>query len=160
MTIGFRVTYNQAQFRHLSDKLSAIEIKQVITQSTKDVATFLQGKMQEYPPEKRVTRKQAYGVTFFTDKQRRWFFAALNSGELELPYRRTGALREGWRIMHVENKYALTNDVGYAGFVQERSQQSRMQRIIGWKTVSTQLQRYKSELGRVGMTNIRRWAKS
>jgi hypothetical protein len=28
-----------------------------------------------YPPQKSVTRKKAYGVSFFSDRQRRWFFA-------------------------------------------------------------------------------------
>jgi hypothetical protein len=158
MPIGFRISYNQGQFKRLSNKLSPAESKALVDQTTKAVADFLLPKIQEYPPVKHVTRKQAYGVTFFTDKQRRWFWAALRSGELELPYRRTGTLRQGWHIASTKSStYTLTNATEYAGLVQERGQQSRMMRIIGWKTPSTFLQQYKSEIGRVGIANVRRW---
>ena len=82
--IGFRINIHPpGQFEKLSAKLNNFERKQVVHQTTVEVTQFLKGKMQEYPPEKRVTRKQAYGQTFFSDKQRRWFFAALQIGRVD-----------------------------------------------------------------------------
>lgn len=158
MASGFVVSYNQAQFKRLSAKLSPPEVAQLVHQTTRNVADFMRGKAQEYPPEKRVTRRQAYGVTFFTAKQRRWFWAALNSGELELPYRRTNTLRDSWNISGGNDRVMVTNTADYFKFVHERGRQSRMMTIIGWKTVSYWLQKYKSEIGRVGIRNARLWA--
>lgn len=51
---------------------------------------------KEQPPYKYVSRKAAYGRSFFSDKQRRYFFAALKDGRIDTPYRRTGTLRGSW----------------------------------------------------------------
>ena len=159
MAVGFTIRYNQAQFKKLSQKLSPDETKQVVHQTTDEVSEFFKRKMQDYPPQKRVTRQQAYGKTFFTDKQRRWFFGALNRGELEIPYRRTKKLAEGWTVLKgTRGERSLTNITPYAPLVQDRSRQSRMMKIIGWRTVSYYLWRYASEIGRVGLVNVRRWA--
>ncbi len=45
-----------------------------------DVSEYFLNVLREYPPQKSITRKAAYGVSFFSDKQRRFFFAALKSG--------------------------------------------------------------------------------
>jgi len=62
-----------------------------------DVAKYLVNVLKKYPPPKRVTRKAAYGTTFFSDNQRKFFFAALRSGAISVPYRRTQAFARGWR---------------------------------------------------------------
>jgi hypothetical protein len=160
MATGFRITYDQAQFKRIEAKLNGFEKAQVLHQTQADVAKFLQVKMQDYPPQKRVTRMQAFGKTFFSAKQRRYFFWALHNGNIKVPYHRTDELRRGWRIITAGNATTLTNAVPYAPLVQERNRQSRMQTIIGWRTVSYYLQMYKSEIGRVGLTNIRRWKDS
>lgn len=154
---GFAVRYDQAQFRRLQNKFSQTEVKQIIHQTTQEVTEFLQAKMQEAPPQKAVMRQQAFGTTFFTTKQRRWFFGALKRGELTIPYRRTGKLAANWRIQKQGAMRLLTNETPYVGYVQERNVQSRMMKIIGWRTVSYYLQRYSSEVGRVGIMNIKRW---
>jgi len=159
--IGLAIKYSQAQFKKLSDKLSDFERGRVVHQSTQDVAEFMQDKLRRYPAQKHVTRAQAFGQTFQSDKQRRWFFAALGSGELTLPYQRTNALAQGWDVRPLgSDGVQLINETPYAGYVMERSKQSRMAKLIGWQTVSYWLQRYGSEIGRVALKNIRRWKDS
>ena len=51
-------------------------------------------------PYRYVTRKSAYGVSFFTDKQRRWFFWALRTGQIDPGSgTRTGKTSEAWKAV-------------------------------------------------------------
>lgn len=87
------------------------------------------------PPQRKVTRKQAYGVSFFSARQRRWFFAALNSGEISVPYKRTHGLINSWHKVGSGRNAFLINDSYYAPFIYGDKTQSRMAKLIGWKTV-------------------------
>ena len=93
--------------------------------------------LRKYPPQKSVTRKEAYGQTFFTDRQRRWFFANLKSGELKIPHERSGDLGRGWKKQASARKgqRAIVNTVGYADRVMGPGQ-SRMSKLIGWRKVA------------------------
>jgi hypothetical protein len=93
--------------------------------------------VQASPPQKKVTRKQAYGKTFFSEKQRRWFFAALKSGGLTIPYRRTQAFRKGWRIIGKGERTIIVNTAKAGPFLVGENRQSRMSALIGWKKMST-----------------------
>jgi hypothetical protein len=158
--ITIHVEYNQGQFRKLRDKLDGFERKQVYHQSVGDVAKFMIGKFQVYPPYRYVSRRQAYGVTFFTDRQRRWFFAALRSGELQIPYARTQRLRYGWRsTTYAPGQIRIVNDVPYTRYVQSKPEQSRMMRLIGWDTAEDTMDRYEGEIGRVAFRRVDQWAK-
>lgn len=55
---------------------------------------------------------------FKSDKQRRWFFAALKSGAITVPYRRTQTLAKGWKIVTKTTGYTIENTVPYAPLVQ------------------------------------------
>lgn len=89
-----------------------------------------------YPPVKRVTRKQAYGQTFQSDKQRRWFFSALRSGTLTLPYSRTAAVRSGWKLVEQGLTVSVTNSAPGAKYVHGEETQARMMTLIGWRKLS------------------------
>lgn len=60
---------------------------------------------------------------FKTDKQRKFFFAALKDGRIKVPYQRTRTLAEGWEIQRTPSAqrnsqgYSLTNAVAYAEMV-------------------------------------------
>jgi hypothetical protein len=96
---------------------------------------FLLPKVSKPAPQNYVTRKAAYGVTFFTAKQRRWFFAALRNGEINVPYKRTGAMMGNWRIEGSGRQSFLANDAPGIEFVQGEGQ-SRHEAKVGWKKVS------------------------
>lgn len=163
MAVGLRFEYDQTQFKALSDKLDSFERKDVLGQTLGEVAEFMQGKLRDYPPYRYVSRKAAYGVSFFSDRQRRWFFAALAEGRIKPGQNnRTGALGEGWRIQQSGPKQLdLVNEVPYAVYVQGTiTQQARQPRMAGWKSITVWLRTFKSEIGRVGMRNLDRWIKS
>lgn len=160
--IGIRFEYNQAQFKKLSDKLADFERKDVIGQTVGEVGEFMRGKLRDYPGYRYVSRRAAYGVPFFSDRQRRWFFAALASGELKIGDNRTRRLADGWQIKQTGPKQIdLFNAVPYAKYVQgTMTEQARQPRLVGWWSVTRWLREFKSEIGRVGMTNIKKWIDS
>src|SRR5512139_1044120 len=101
----------------------------------------------EQPDYKYVSRADAYpdapaGPGFFSERQRRWFFAALASGELSIPYNRTGTLAAGWQISRSGDSFTLSNDVPYAPYVQGIESQSRHERMVGWRNVKVLTEAY------------------
>lgn len=114
-------------------EITSEEIQSIVTRKT---AMFLRNKMQRYPIQRYVGRAEAYGKTFQSDKQRRWFFAALRSGELQIPYGRTNQLSAGWQLVNYGGAdWALENSVPYVGYVQGEPQ-SRMMQMRGWRTIN------------------------
>lgn len=85
-----------------------------------------------YPPPKYVTRMQAYGQTFQSDRQRRWFFANLNDGTLEIPYPRTGGLGEAWNWTSAARSDQITNNSPAAPWTIGDSQ-SAHEKMVGWR---------------------------
>jgi hypothetical protein len=160
--IGLRFEYDQPAFKKLSSKLSDFERKRVLGQTLNEVGTFMRDKVREYPTYKVVSRRAAYGVPFFTDRQRRWFFWALGEGLIHPGQNnRTGTLGEGWRLIEHAKQLDLVNEVPYAKHMQGTvTEQARQPRMVGWKSITVWLRTFKSEIGRVGMTNLKRWIDS
>jgi len=88
----------------------------------------------EEAPKKYVTRKAAYGQTFQSDKQRRWFFASLRSGAIKVPYGRTGGMLAAWEAQVGASEVVFTNKTPGAQYVIGDSQ-SRHEKMVGWKTI-------------------------
>lgn len=101
-----------------------------------DVGEYIHNVLRLYPPYKYVSRRAAYGQTFFSDRQRRWFFAALRDGQLEIPYKRTQALSRGWRKLGQGTNLMIVNEAAHAGYVMGDGTQSRHAAAIGWKTTA------------------------
>lgn len=163
MPIGLRFEYNQGQFKALSKKLDSFERLDVLGQTLGEVSEFMRDKLRKYPPYRHVSRKAAYGQSFSSDRQRRWFFAALAEGRIKPGQNnRTNTLAEGWRIVSNGPKQIdLVNEVPYAKFVQGTvTDQARQPRMVGWKSITTWLRTFQSEIGRVGMKNLKRWIDS
>lgn len=102
-----------------------------MVQAANEAARDLERDLQKYPGTRR--RKQP----FKTDKQRRFFFAALADGRIRVPYQRTGQLGRSWRAGVTMTAGGLTLTVGnttaYAPYVQG-SQQAGYHRG-NWKRV-------------------------
>ena len=92
-----------------------------------------------YPKQKNVTRKAAYGKTFFTDKQRRWFWWAFRSGQIDVPYKRTGGFRAGWRMIGSGNQRHIVNDTPGAIYLVAKGRQSRHEQKVGWQLTGERL---------------------
>ena len=127
-------------------KASSAETRHKVTQAAGE---YLRGQLRKYPPYQYVSRTRAYGKPFQSDKQRRWFFAALRSGELTLPYQRTNKLKQGWQLNRFgSDDVILSNDVEYARHVQE-SPQARMMTYIGWRTQERTIYEEREQIQRV-----------
>jgi len=105
--------------------------KEVLT----DVSGYALTVLKQEPAQKYVTRAAAYGQTFQSDRQRRWFFAALNSGKIQVPYHRTGALSAAWEAKVAANEVTFSNNAAGAQFV-VGVPQSRHEKLVGWKKVT------------------------
>lgn len=82
-----------------------------------------------YPPERSVPQP------FKSAKQRRFFFAALRSGQISVPYSRTYYLQRGWRYNAGEG--VVTNGAPYAGMVMgEKAEQAGYFSGKGWLSVT------------------------
>ena len=75
---------------------------------------------------------EAYGCVFFTDKQRRFFFWALKSGRISVPYRRTHETREGWKLKTKPESLEFSNASEGSQWTIGKNQ-TRMAVLIGWK---------------------------
>ena len=90
-------------------------------------------------PYKYVSRKSAYGVSFFTPKQRRWFFWALNTGQIDPGSgKRTGATSEAWKAVPLAGGYQfkITNNTAGGYYTRDDAGQARQPAKVGWRKVS------------------------
>lgn len=101
-------------------------------EAANEAARTLEQRLSTYPAARK--KKQP----FKSDKQRRFFFAALADGRIRVPYQRTGNLGRSWRAGIVQTGGGLTITVGnttaYAPYVQG-SQQAGYHRG-NWKTIT------------------------
>jgi hypothetical protein len=89
--------------------------------------------LRHAPPYKYVSRKSAYGFSFFTEKQRRWFWA--NGGPDMIGDNRKGAIAEGWQMKETDSSWthvSITNTVEGAGWVMGTAQ-ARQPAKVGWR---------------------------
>lgn len=119
----------------------------------------LKGVADDYPPRKYVSRKEAYGSAFFSDVQRKAFFAQVSSGEITVPYVRkgSGGLAGKWGSREENNglTQALGNNAPYAGEV-VGAKQNRMMALIGWRKVRDVMMAEKAMLQRIIRDQIQR----
>ena len=134
--IGFDVRGLDAVQKLLHDLIEP----SIADEAAEAAADYVIDVLQQYPPQQSIPRAQAYPEVggWFSERQRRWFFAALNSGELSLPYSRTQALRNSWQKVGNGSNLIVVNETEYAVFVMGDSQgngQSRQQMQGGWDTL-------------------------
>lgn len=110
-------------------------------------AVYLQRKVATYPPRKRPTRARVYGKTFKSVRQRKFFFAALADGRIDVPYRRgmspgSQTLGKRWSVApRGPLAVVLGNNATYARLVQSLQDQSLYMRAVGWVPVETTVAR-------------------
>ena len=101
-----------------------------------DILERLKDRVAKYPKTQSKKPPSMRGK-FASDKQRRWFFAALRRGEIQVPYRRRGTLGRKWAVkvkMAPEVVGYLGNVRPYAGYVQDRKNQAKIHQG-NWPTV-------------------------
>jgi hypothetical protein len=116
---------------------------------------------KEIPLSKSVfegSRMQAYGVPFFTEKQRRYFFAAIADN---LPYVRGGkhtGIETQWMIEGEGPKMELVNKAEGA-FQIYSERQARQLGLAGWKKVGQIIKEYTPQMVRSFQTAVNKWIK-
>jgi len=94
-------------------------------------------------PYKYVSRKSAYGVTFFTNKQRRWFWGAVKRGEIAFPihYIRTKKSTAAWKAVPRNDGYRFTiqNNTTGGYWTRHDTRQARQLGKVGWRKIMTVL---------------------
>jgi hypothetical protein len=113
-----------------------------IKASLKAAGLYLKGRVAVYPAQTRPTRESVYGSSFKTEKQRRFFFAALKKGEIDVPYRRgasSGSETFGrrWTVGTTNNglRVMVGNNASYGPLLMDEEKQSLYARAVGWRTV-------------------------
>ena len=105
--------------------------------------------LRKYPKRKYVTRKQAYGKTWFNkhgdNRQRKWFMWAVSTDQIpgwrmtkDGPvgqYKRSGKLGEAWKSSRQGDEVHYTNQAPGAVWVMGEKQ-SRHEEMVGWKKAS------------------------
>ncbi|MCK4828030.1 hypothetical protein KA005_70525 [bacterium] len=117
----------------LVKKLDNLAKLKEVKAGIRGAALHVRGSLSRYPPRKSIPISAVGG--FASDKQRRWFFWALNKGKIQVPYRRTKALEHRWTIKTQDQGFTaiVGNNSPYARFVMG-DKQTRMMQMIGWKT--------------------------
>lgn len=93
-------------------------------------AKHVMDKARIYPTYKHIPMR------WQSEKQRRWFFAALRTGSIRVPYKRGPNLRRHWKISLRDGGLtaSINNDTPYGKFVMGTDSQYWMHKAIGWKT--------------------------
>lgn len=97
---------------------------------------YVKGKAAIYPP----SRHGPLPGGFKSDKQRKFFFAALREGKIEVPYQRgtspgSERLSTKWRMEFGAFSAKAWNEASYAPLELDAERQAEYHRITGWKTV-------------------------
>jgi hypothetical protein len=94
--------------------------------------------LRHYEPYKYVTRKKAYGQTFQSEKQRRWFWA--NGGPDMIGNHRTGETASAWTSHETNNGYgmSLENKSEGAKWIWS-DRQARQPQLVGHRTARAKI---------------------
>lgn len=107
------------------------------------------------PPYSHVTRAQAYGKVsdapagYFSWAQFRYVMAAVNNGDIQIPYRRTGSLELSYTWKRTGYELIITNEAGHAMYVIGDGTQSRHEKAVGWPVMSRIADGSKNDIYRV-----------
>jgi hypothetical protein len=107
----------------------------------------------EYPPIRRLTRKEVYGSSFKTIKQRKFFFWALRNGRIEVPYVRgsspgSESLKHRWTVASILDGLGVSigNNASYVKWVQDKEFQSKYHAAGGWIPAQTTLEKERTNI--------------
>ena len=88
-------------------------------------------------PYRYVSRKSAYGVSFFSEKQRKWFFA--NGGSAMIGDHRTGESSRAWSYASISKGYRVSNPTKAAYYTRSDDGQARQPGKVGWLKVKEKI---------------------
>ncbi len=123
---------------------------------------MLKGKLSIYPPQKSLTRTEVYGEPFKTDKQRRYFFYALEAGIINVPYSRgadpkSERFKASWALQTKNDGLTVIigDDTTYGPYLMDPRNQSKFSAAIGWPTTDKVLDDNREEISRFAMYQLK-----
>jgi hypothetical protein len=121
----------------------------------------LKGKLSVYPAQKSLTRAEVYGQTFKTDKQRRYFFWALKTGEITVPYSRgddskSERFKAAWAVSAQRDglRVVVGNDTTYGPLLMDPRVQSKFMAEIGWQTTQQVMDENAEQISTFAFTQL------
>ena len=113
--------------------------------------------LRHQEPYKYVSRKSAYGITFFTEKQRRWFWA--NGGPDMIGNNRTGESANAWTLVEKNNGYkiSLQNQTRAAFYTRDDKGQARQPAKVGWRKTSAVVAANTAGAMRAANAAVKKW---
>ena len=133
--------------KELEAKLNKLPVE-VADKALGDVQDYMLNVMKtDQPPEVYVSRKSAYGKSWFSPAQRRWYWAAVGRGELPAPSengppahkKRTGEMSRGWHKVRSGLFGYIENRVKGAAYVYGDTSQANQPALVGWKRIIQQV---------------------
>ena len=135
MNVRFQLRNVERVKKYLADTLRGTMLV-----GMRAIAEYILGNSQHglrhNEPYRYVSRKAAYGQTFFSEKQRRWFWA--NGGPDMIGDHRTNKASEGWAYVETKGGYAgkFVNSTPDAYYTRDDYGQARQPALAGWRKVS------------------------
>lgn len=117
--------------------------------------------LKHEPAYKYVSRKKAYGVTFFSDKQRKWFFAALNDGRIKPGVNnRTGLQSNSWAVKGENTtRQTIYNTAPGSRYTMGNRTQANQPRLVGWRKISDVVSSNMKGAIRYAQQKVNKWIK-
>jgi len=113
------------------------------SRAMKGIAEYILGNesrgLKHYPAYRYVSRKSAYGVTFFSEAQRGFVMAAIRRGDI-VPgvENRSGAIQDGWAYKESDADWRtvkFTNSAPGVQYVMGDTTQAAQPAKVGWRRV-------------------------
>jgi len=129
--MGVALQYDFKSWNRVRNSLRALasEYRDATDNTVKDWTKDQRAGMKRfgYPPQRNAPQP------FKTDRQRRWFFWALRTGQITVPYQRTGRLANSWRARQEGwSHWVLENSAAYAALVVGRGKQAKYHEGHWW----------------------------
>lgn len=130
--------------RELMREVDALTAMRVVRDTMEIAVERVRTQIAVYPPP-----PSGYRMVFKTERQRRFFFAALRDGRITVPYQRTGTLGRRWTTSVSHSGADIRGEVGnitvYGPFVQSAEAQAPVHQGR-WRTAERVVQEMEPQI--------------
>jgi hypothetical protein len=133
-----KLTFEAESLQKFLDRVTTND--KVLDTALMATGKHLESKLATYPPVRQQKQSQ-----YWSDKQRRAFFAKLNAGEISVPYNRTGDAGRSWTTKPNGNQVIVGNNRKYAPYLYDPEKQANYHKG-NWKTTKQVIDANRGEL--------------
>ena len=128
----------------IRDKLDQLE-PAAVDDGVENANEYIVNSLRLYPPYSYVPLSAVGG--FKSDRQRRYVMAQIAQGNITPGQsNRTQRLSQGWQAMGSGSNQIVVNEVSYAPYEYEITQQSQLHMLQGWDVIPTFIQNRMDEI--------------